>query len=42
MDKFDELLDHAIKLHAEYHTGGNGLSDKGFKETIKQLVKELL
>lgn len=35
-----ELLDHAIKLHAEYHMGRKGLSDKDFKETILQLIKE--
>jgi len=35
-----EVLQHAIKLHAEYHCGRPGLSDKDFEESILDLFGE--
>lgn len=37
----DETLDFMIKLHADYHSGKPGLSDKDFKESIKELINKL-
>jgi len=35
-----EVLQHAIKLHAEFHCGRPGLSDKDFEESILTLFGE--
>ena len=42
MFDIDELLDAAIKLHAEYHMGKEGLSDYDFKFTIKELIQAVI
>lgn len=36
---FDGLLDELIQLHAEYHNGKPGLSDKDFKEMLIKLIE---
>lgn len=36
---FDGLLDELIKMHAEYHKGNRGLSDKDFKEMLIKLIE---
>jgi hypothetical protein len=36
---FDADLDELIQLHADYHTGKSGLSDKDFKEMLIKLIE---
>lgn len=38
----DEALDYTIKLHADYHNGKSGLSDKDFKDAILQIMAHQL
>jgi hypothetical protein len=36
--KTKDLIEHAIKLHAEYHCGRSGLSDKDCLESIMSII----
>jgi hypothetical protein len=36
---YEEQLDYLIQLHADYHSGKQGLSDKDFKEELIKLIR---
>lgn len=36
---YEEQLDYLIKLHADYHSGKQGLSDKDFKSELITLMR---
>ena len=38
---FDKELDTLIELHAQYHKGNKGLSDKDFKEMLIKLIERV-